>query len=60
VQLSFSSSSTWTYQLQRSDSLNPGSSWVNVGPAMSGTGGIMLLSDTGTTDITRFYRVQAY
>ena len=60
VQLSFSSSNTWTYQLQRSDSLSPGSSWVNVGPAMSGTGGIMLISDTSAAEISRFYRVHAY
>ena len=60
LQLSFSSSSTWTYQLQRCDSLNPGSSWVNVGPAVSGTGGIVLLSDNSAADVTRFYRVHAY
>jgi glycosidase len=57
VQLSFSSTNTWTYQLQRSDSLDP-ATWVNVGPAMSGAVGTMLLNDaSGATNATRFYRV---
>jgi hypothetical protein len=60
VQLSFSSSSNWTYQLQRNSSLDPASTWVNVGPTVSGTGGTILSSDAGATDVTRFYRVQAY
>ncbi|HLZ55279.1 MAG TPA: alpha-amylase family glycosyl hydrolase [Verrucomicrobiae bacterium] len=60
IQLSFSSSSTWTYQLQRSDSLAP-AAWLNVSQAVSGTGGAILLSDTGgATNVTRFYRVHAY
>src|SRR5208282_6242763 len=59
VQLSFSSTNTWTYQLQRSDSLDP-ATWVNVGPAMSGAVGTMLLNDaSGATNATRFYRVHA-
>ncbi len=59
VQLSFSSTNTWTYQLQRSDSLGP-ATWVNVGPAMSGAVGTMLLNDaSGATNATRFYRVHA-
>ena len=60
VQVGFSPSSTWTYQLQRSDSLAP-AAWVNVSQAVSGTGGTILLSDTGgATNVTRFYRVHAY
>ncbi len=60
IQLSFASSSTWTYQLQRSDSLAP-AAWVNVSQAVSGTGGTILLSDTGgAANVTRFYRVHAY
>jgi hypothetical protein len=59
VQLSISSTNTWTYQLQRSDSLDP-ATWVNVGPAMSGAVGSMLLNDaSGATNATRFYRVDA-
>jgi len=60
VQVGLSPSSTWTYQLQRSDSLAP-AVWVNVSQAVSGTGGTILLSDTGgATNVTRFYRVHAY
>jgi alpha-amylase len=59
IQLSFSSATNWTYQLQSCSSLKP-ASWVNVDPAVSGTGGIVLLSDTSATDVTRFYRMLAY
>jgi glycosidase len=59
VQLGFSSSSNWTYQLQRSDRLDP-AAWVNVGPAVTGTGGTVLLSDAGgATNVTQYYRVHA-
>ena len=48
-----------TYQLQRSDTLAPGS-WVNVGAATAGTGGNVTLSDpTSVSGVARrFYRVQ--
>ncbi|HXR49259.1 MAG TPA: alpha-amylase family glycosyl hydrolase [Candidatus Limnocylindrales bacterium] len=60
VQVGFSPSNTWTYQLQRSDSLAP-AAWVNVSQAVSGAGGTILLSDTGgATNFARFYRVHAY
>ncbi|MDB6017189.1 MAG: Alpha-amylase [Pedosphaera sp.] len=60
VQLSCATAAIWTYQLQCRDSLDTASSWVNIGPAVSGTGGNMLLSATGNaTNATRFYRVQA-
>ncbi len=60
VQVSFSSATNWSYQLQRRASLDRASPWVNVGPVLSGTGRIILLSDTGgATNATQFYRVQA-
>ncbi len=59
VQLSFSSSSNWTYQLQCCNSLQP-ASWGNLGPAQAGTGGIMVLDDTTATNATRYYRLQVY
>jgi glycosidase len=59
VQVSFTSSSNWTYQLQRSDSLSP-SSWGSLGPALTGTGGTMVLNDVTATNTTRYYRLQVY
>ncbi len=59
VQLSFSSSSNWTYQLQCGNSLQP-TSWANLGPAQAGTGGIMVLNDATATNATRYYRLQVY
>jgi glycosidase len=60
VQLSCSTATNWTYQLQCRNSLDPASSWGDAGPAVSGTGGPILLSDTsGATNGTRFYRVRA-
>jgi alpha-amylase len=59
VQVSFTSSSNWTYQLQRSSSLSP-ASWGSVGPSTTGIGGTMLLSDNSTTSVTEYYRVHAY
>ena len=60
VQVGFSSTNTWTYQLQRSDSLAP-AAWVNIGSPQSGVGGLTSFSDTGgATNATQFYRVHAY
>lgn len=61
IQLSFSSVTNWTYQLQRCNRLGPTPSWASVGAAISGTGGSMLLSDPGgVNNVTRYYRVRAY
>jgi hypothetical protein len=61
VQLNASSTTNWSYQLQFRASLDPSSTWINVGPAVSGTGGTILLGDpNSSTNATRFYRVQAY
>jgi glycosidase len=57
-QLSCSSVTNWTYQLQRRDTLDAAAAWVNVGPALSGTGGVLNFSDSAT-NATRFYRIQA-
>ncbi|MEQ1859288.1 MAG: autotransporter-associated beta strand repeat-containing protein [Chthoniobacteraceae bacterium] len=44
------------YQLQSTDSL--GGTWVDVGSAQAGTGGVLTLTDTGgATGTQRFYRV---
>jgi hypothetical protein len=50
----------WSYQLQSRASLDASSSWNDVGPAVAGTGGTVLLGDSsGATNATRFYRVRA-
>jgi len=60
VQLSFSSATNWTYQLQHSTHLGPGSMWLNIGPAVSGTGGPILTTYPIAAYAAEFYRVQAY
>ncbi|HTY87885.1 MAG TPA: alpha-amylase family glycosyl hydrolase, partial [Candidatus Acidoferrum sp.] len=57
-QLNCNSAVNWTYQLQRRDTLEAASAWVNVGPPVSGTGGILSFDDQAT-NATRFYRLQA-
>lgn len=57
-QLSCSSTTNWSYQLQRRDSLDSNSVWINVGVATTGTGTVLFFSDA-TTNATRFYRLQA-
>ncbi len=60
VQINFSTTTNWDYQLQCRSTLDAFSSWANLGPAAPGTGGTMLLSDSaGATNLTRYYRVQA-
>ncbi|MGH7992724.1 MAG: hypothetical protein ACREDQ_04350, partial [Limisphaerales bacterium] len=60
VQLSFPSATNWTYQLQHSTQVGPGSPWLNIGPAVSGTGGTILSTYAIASYVTEFYRVQAY
>ena len=61
VQVSCSTVAGRTYQLQRRDRLNAAPSWTNVGLPMPGTGGALLLTDTGgATDAATYYRVQAH
>jgi alpha-amylase len=60
VQVDCSAAGNWTFQLQRRDTLDSLSNWNNVGPVLSGTGGVLTFSDTGgTTNLARFYRIQA-
>jgi hypothetical protein len=59
VQVSASTVANRTYQLQRSESVNL-PSWVNAGPPTNGTGGEVVLIDSGATNDVRYYRVQAY
>ena len=49
VQLSCTTVTNWTYQLQYRDDRGSASSWINIGPAVSDTGGIILLNDSGGT-----------
>ena len=50
-----------TYQLQRRDTLDPSAIWVNVGAPVSGSGGIVTLTDIGGASQTaRYYRVQVH
>jgi len=61
VQVSCSSASNRTYQLQRRGILSTGTGWLNVGPPVAGSGGILILTDPGgATNQTQFYRVQVY
>jgi len=60
VQMSASTVVNRTYQLQRRDSLAL-SSWANAGPPTNGTGGVVVFTDnSGATNETHYYRVQAY
>jgi hypothetical protein len=57
-QLNFNSTTNWSYQLQRRDTLDANSTWTNVGAGGAGTGGVLIFTDRAT-NATRFYRVQA-
>ena len=59
VQISCFSVTNWSYQLLGRDSLDAASSWVNIGPPQSGTGGELVFNDNTATNAERFYRVQA-
>jgi hypothetical protein len=49
-----------TYQLQRRASLDAASTWSNVGQSILGTGGVLVLTDSGgATNAAAYYRVQA-
>jgi hypothetical protein len=59
VEVSCSTVATRTYQLQRRDSLDASSSWVNVGPPTAGTGDVLVLTDNaGATNAAKYYHVQ--
>lgn len=59
MQVSCTSVLNHSYQLQRSTSLSPLSSWTNTGPLVAGTGASLTLTDTGgASNAPRYYRVQ--
>jgi hypothetical protein len=61
VKVNCSTVTNRTYQLQRRDDLNVGSSWTSIGPAVPGNGGVVILTDPGgTTNAAKYYRVQAF
>jgi alpha-amylase len=61
VQVSCSTVTNRTYQLQRSGGVGPGASWTDVGAGVVGTGGILTLTDSGgAAGATRYYRVRAH
>jgi hypothetical protein len=61
VQVSFSTVTNRTYQLQRRDSLDASSSWTNIGSQTTGTGTGAVLTDIGgATNTARYYCVQAH
>jgi glycosidase len=60
VQLSCSTTTNWSFQLQCRNTLDASSSWTNIGSALLGTSGTVVFSDGGgATNLTRYYRVQA-
>ncbi len=61
IQVNAASVTNRTYQLQRRDSLDATSVWINVGPPTPGTGGTLVLSDPGGgTNAATYYRLQAF
>jgi alpha-amylase len=60
VQISCSTVTNWSFQLQGCNTLDNASSWTNIGSALLGTSGTIVLSDGGgATNVTSYYRVQA-
>jgi glycosidase len=61
VLVSCSTVTNRTYQLQRRDSLDATSSWTNIAQPVIGTGGVLVLTDSGSpADAEKYYRVQAH
>jgi hypothetical protein len=60
VQINWQSVSNRSYQLQRRDTLDAQSMWVDIGLPTNGTGGVMQMTDSaGGTNGTRYYRLEA-
>jgi hypothetical protein len=58
-QFSINSTTGVTYLVQYKTNLLQ-SNWVNLGSALTGTGGTLLVTDTNVVDVPqRFYRLQA-
>ncbi|MEY2429010.1 MAG: hypothetical protein QOJ40_1895, partial [Verrucomicrobiota bacterium] len=61
VQVNCSTAPNKTYQLQRSNKIESPSLWAAVGAPVAGTGGVVVLTDSGgATNLAEYYRVQAY
>ncbi len=59
VRISFESALNKSYQVQRRDSLDPNSTWIDLGTAVSGNGGMIIVTDSGgARNPTRYYRVK--
>jgi glycosidase len=60
VQISCSTATNWSFQLQYRNTLDATSSWTNIGSSQLGTSGISLFTDNNpATNSTRFFRVLA-
>lgn len=59
IQLSCPTLTNWTYQLQCRTNFDASSLWFNVGQPVLGSGGTVLFTDTGVSNATSFYRIQA-
>lgn len=60
VQIGFESALNKTYQVQRRESLDPNSAWIDLGTAVTGNGGALMVTDNGgAKNPTRYYRVKA-
>jgi len=60
VQLSWTTQTGRTYQLQQSDGLGSAAEWANFGPAVAGTGGMVTQSVGAVAGESRFFRVQTH
>jgi len=60
VQLSCTSVTNWTFQLQRRGAFATGPDWASVNAAQAGTGLTISFSDAGPmTNVSQFYRIEA-
>ncbi|NOS68304.1 MAG: hypothetical protein HOP33_00015 [Verrucomicrobia bacterium] len=61
IQVSCATAINRTYQLQSRTSLSAAAPWIDVGFPMSGTGAVVVLTDSGAvTNAARYYRVQSF
>jgi glycosidase len=59
IKVRFSTVTNRAYQLQRRDSLGGSSTWMDIGLAAPGSGGVAALTDSsGATNTARYYRVR--
>lgn len=59
VQLSCSTATNWSYQLQGRGSLGGIGAWTNFGSSQSGSGNIQIFADFSTVTTEKYYRIQA-